>query len=202
MSDDDHIGVVREHRWTSVKLQRERLKADGCRVILDMKDTTRAELFRIVRSGTTVKLFRAYYLADPRNRKKKGGMREDALATFKRLCCKPPTGQGAIVKDVETGLSTADPAQKTAIIALIKDQATRDGKGLKSIANGKKSTKGRQPVDYEDDVKKDFYDVWHNRKLYPTWDACRAAFKELNKKHKLKHPFTVDRAYEIWKKRT
>lgn len=178
---------------------RARAKIDR---ILDMKDTTRADLLRIVRSGTTVKLFRAYYLADPRNRRKKGGMKADAIETLRQLCCKPPGGRGAVVKDVETGLSTAEPAQKTAIIALIKDQATRDGKGLKSIANGKKSTKGRVPVDYEDHVKKDFYDVWHNRKLYPTWDDCRVAFKELNKRHKLKHPFTVDRAYEIWKKRT
>lgn len=77
-----------------------------------------------------------------------------------------------------------------------------DYRGRHSAENGKKSTKGRVPVDYEDSVKKDFYDVWHNRKLYPTWDDCRVKFKELNKLHTLKHKFTVDRAYELWGKRT
>jgi hypothetical protein len=192
MSDDDHIGVVREHRWTNVKLQRERLKADGCRVILDMKDTTRADLFRIVRSGTTVKLFRAYYLADPRNRKKKGGMKADALATLRRLCCKPPNGIGAVVKDVETGLSTADPAQKAAIVALIKDQATRDGKGLKSAANGANSKRGRVPRAFTADEMRDAKAVWRNLKDYPTWDDAQKA---------LPKGFTVHRAFRLWKGR-
>jgi hypothetical protein len=193
MSDDDHIGVVREHRWTSVKLQRERLKADGCRVILDMKDTTRAELFRIVRSGTTVKLFRAYYLADPRNRKKKGGMRADALATLRRLCCKPPNGQGAVVKDVETGLSTAEPAQKAAIVALIKDQSVRDGKGLKSAENGANSKRGRVARSFPNDEMRDAKAAWRNVKDYPTWDAVKPV---------LPKGFTVHRAYKLWGKRT
>lgn len=195
MSDNDHIGVVREHRWTSVKLQRERLKADGCRVILDMKDTTRAELLRIVRAGSTVKLFRVYYLADPRNRRKKGGMKDDALMVLKRLCCKPPNGLGAVVKDVETGLSTAEPAQKTAIVALIKDQAARDGKGLNSVANGKKSTRGRAPVEIPEDDLPKLKAVWRDTVDYPTWDDADKAMKKINPK------FNKWRANELWPKR-
>lgn len=191
MSDDDHIGVVREHRWTSVKLQRERLKADGCRIILDMKDTTRAELLRIVRSGSTVKLFRVYYLADPRNRKKKGGTKEDAITTLKRLCCKPPHGLGAVVKDVETGLSTAEPAQKTAIIALIKDQATRDGKGLTSVVNGAKSKKGRIPKEFPPGTREKAETIWFDRRL--SWTEAGVKLKPLG--------VSVDRAYEWFGKR-
>lgn len=191
MNDDDHIGVVREHRWTSVKLQRERLKADGCRVILDMKDTSRAELDRIVRSGTTVKLFRVYYLADPRNRRKKGGMKADALAAMKRLCCKPPLGRGAVVKDVETGLSTADPAQKAAIVALIKDQATKDGKGLKSAANGARN-RGRQRVEFTAEQLRAAKAVWRDLVDYPTWEAADKGLAAMSK------DFTRYRAHRLW----
>ncbi len=198
MSDDDHIGVVREHRWTNVKLQRERLKADGCRVILDLKDTPRSDLFRIVRSGTTVKLFRVYYLADPKNRRKKGGMKADALTTLRRLCCKPPKGCGAVVKDVETGLSTADPAQKAAIIGLIKEQAARDGKGLKSAENGKRN-RGRQRVEFTPDQIREAKGIWRDTVEYPTWEAARDALAEIVTEKGEK--FTTDRARRLWKSR-
>lgn len=199
MTDDDHhIGVVREHRWTSARLQRERLRADGCRVILDLKGTTRGDIERMAREGTVIKFYRAYYIADPKARRKKGGTKLDSVTAVRRLCCKPPAGRGAVVKDVETQLSTADPAQKAALFAHMKEQATRDGKGLKSAENGARN-RGRQHVTFSAEQISAAKQIWRDTVEYPTWGRTREALAQIVTEKGEK--FTTDRARRMWKAR-
>jgi hypothetical protein len=196
MSEKDHIGVVRAHRWASSDLQRKRLKLDGVRTIVELdgkKDAaTRDELERLTRPTTTIKIVHAFLLADPKQRRKRGGMKADFLAYLKRLTCQPPKGRGGTVKDVDTGLSTDDPGHKQAIIALAYAMLARDGKGLKSKLNGAKSTNGRPPKEFSDEVKAKAEVYWFDKRL-KTWDDVKAKLKPLG--------VSVDRAYEWFGKR-
>lgn len=196
MSEKDHIGVVRAHRWASVAEQRRRLTEDGCRTIVELDGkrdaATREELEILTRPTTTIKIVHAFLLADPRKRRKKGGMKADFLKALKRLVCKPPSGRGGTLKDVDTGLTTADQGHKQAIIALAYAMLARDGKGLKSKLNGAKSTKGRTPKDFPADVKAKAEVFWFDKRL-KTWDDVRAKLRPLG--------VSTDRAYDWFGKR-
>src|SRR3990167_4567037 len=103
MDEADNIGVVREHRWASARLQRERLKADGCRVILDLDRIPFSDLVRITRNGTVIKALFPFLLADQKAKHKSGGLRKNFHVALKRLACRSPHGQEGIVKDVSAG---------------------------------------------------------------------------------------------------
>jgi hypothetical protein len=201
MSENDHIGVVRPHRWISAEAQRKRLEADGCRTIVALdgkKDTaTREELVKLTRETTTIKVVHAFLLADPKRRRLKGGLKADFLSVLKRLICKPPGGRGGTVKDVASGLTTADKEHKRMIIAGANDHITRDGKGLKSALNGARN-RGRQRGTYSKEAWAEAYSIWRNTVDYPEWDDVDAAYLALDKKYNHEHPFTRYRASRKW----
>jgi hypothetical protein len=201
MSENDHIGVVRSHRWIGAEAQRKRLEADGCRTIIALdgkKDTaTREELEKLTRPTTTIKLVHAFLLADPKRRRLKGGLKADFLAALKRLICKQPVGRGGTLKDVASGLTTANPEHKRLIIAGANDHITRDGKGLKSALNGARN-RGRQRGEYSKEAWAEAYSIWRNTVDYPEWDDVDAAYLALDKKYNHEHPFTRYRASRKW----
>ena len=55
MGQEDAIGVMRKHRWASLDVQRQRLKEDGCRVIVDLGETPRDWLLTAIRERTIIK---------------------------------------------------------------------------------------------------------------------------------------------------
>ena len=190
MDDTDHIGAVREHRWASLRLQRERLNKDGCRVILDLDRVPFSDLVRLTRSGTVIKVLFPFLLADPSAKRKAGGLRKNFHIVLKRLACKSPHGQEGIVKDVSAGISTADRMQKQALIKLAEEHIAASGKGAKSVLNGAKNTsQGRRPTEFTADQHRDAKAAWRNLKDYPTWDDVKKALPD---------GFTVYRAHKLW----
>lgn len=199
MEKNDTIGVIRSHRWIGAERQRARLEAEGVRIIVALdgkKAIERVSLEKLTRPGTVVKFVNAFLLADPKAARKKGGTFGDFLAAMKRLVCKRPGGREGVLVDLETGLSTDDPAKKRALIAVVKDQLARSGKGAKSAINGLKNTnRGRPKADFSGDELKQFKAIWRDTVEYPTWDDADAAFKEINPK------FTKWRANKLWPER-
>jgi hypothetical protein len=195
MSENDNIGVIRPHRWISAEAQRKRLEADGCRTIVALdgkKDTaTREELVKLTRETTTIKVVHAFLLADPKRRRLKGGLKADFLSVLKRLICKPPGGRGGTVKDVASGLTTADKEHKRMIIAGANDHITRDGKGLKSALNGARN-RGRQRVDFTPEQLRAAKAVWRDLVEYPSWEAADKGLADVHK------DFTRYRAHRLW----
>lgn len=191
----DKIGVIRGHRWVGAFEQWSILR-DRCRVVLTLdkpiekgrgvKAVTRDELMNLVRpeTATVVEMVHAFLLADPRKRRVVGGMKADFHAAVERLI-----KRGGVLVDVDTGLSTADPGHRKALVALAEDQIARSNKGLHSAANGAKSTKGRQPAKFADAELLRAEAVWFNRGKYPTWAAVMKA---------LPKGFTTARAHRLW----
>lgn len=173
MNDVDAIGVVREHRRLKAKGQRERLERDGVRAVLDISakgGRTREDLERLVRGGTVVKLVHTFLLADPRSKRKAGGRRKDLLDAMSRI-----EKRGGTIKDVDSGLTTANNEHRYALIALAAEQLARDGRGLRSHINGKL---GRPVKNFTPDVWGKAEAIWNNRKL-KTWADTEAPLRAL-----------------------
>lgn len=194
---NDTIGVTRHHRWVSVVQQAKALR-DRCRVVLTLDKNgfhrvpavTRDELMRLVRPGTTVEFLHCFLLADPRRRRIPGGMKADFHAAVAQIVDK----RGGILVDVDTGLSTADPGHRRALIALAEDQIGRSNRGLRSAANGARS-KGRPAADFDKQQLANAKAIWRNVKDYPTWASVEAALKA-------EVPgFTTARAFRLWRGR-
>lgn len=173
MHDVDTIGVVREHRRLKAKGQRERLVQDGCRAVLDISvkgGHTREDLERLVRGGTVVKLVHTFLLAEPKSKRKAGGRRKDLLDAMARI-----EKRGGTIKDVDSGLTTANNEHRYALIALATEQLARDGRGLRSHINGRL---GRPIKTHPPDVWAKAKTIWESRKL-KTWDDTREPLKAL-----------------------
>jgi hypothetical protein len=173
MNDVDAIGVVRDHRRLKAKGQRERLERDGVRAVLDISrngSATREDLERMIRAGTVVKLVHTFLLADPKSKRKAGGRRKDLLDAMSRI-----EKRGGTVKDVDSGLTTANNEHRYALIALATEQLARDGRGLRSAMNGRlgRPVKNLTPEAW---VKAEA--IWNNRKL-KTWADTATGLKAL-----------------------
>jgi hypothetical protein len=185
MTDEDAIGVVRAHRWATLAEQRQRLKADGCRVVIDLGETPRDALLPMIREGTVVKAAYAFLLAE-----RKGATA--GLADYHRLAerlAKLPRGCVGWVKDLETGLVAHTPGTRKAMLAVVKDQLARHGKGLRSAENGKR---GGQLRTFTETQMAKAEAVWNNVKRYPTWEDAAKALPE---------GFSVWRAHKLWQGR-
>lgn len=175
----DTIGVVRDHRWVRAAEQRRRLEADGCRVILefDTKRQTaeRADVVRMIRPGTEVKLAYAFLLADPVAKKKKGGMKSDFDAVLAMI-----EKRGGFIKDLETGLTTEKREHRRAVVALSHNHIARSNQGLKSSLNGTKS-RGRPRVWEDPATRKVLWEEWHSTEHRTNKEAVAAASAKLGK---------------------
>ncbi len=166
MDDVDALGVVRQHRRFMVAAQEAYLKADGCRVIVRLdghkrvpRSISRDDMLRLIRPGTVVKLVHTFLLGDPKAAKRIGGKRKDLLDAMAQI-----EKRGGTVKDVDSGLTTANTEHRYALVALACDQLARDGKGVKSRANGL-VRKGRPVRTWTPEQWAQAKSVWESRKL-------------------------------------
>jgi len=174
MQHSDAIGVVREHRRLKAKGQKERLLRDGVRDVLEIggkSGHTREDLERLIRGGTVVKLVHTFLLADPSSKRKAGGRRKDLLDAMARI-----EKRGGTIKDVDSGLTTANNEHRYALIALATEQLARDGRGLRSHINGRL---GRPVKTFPPEHWAKAEAVWNNRRL-KTWEDTRAPLKALD----------------------
>jgi len=192
MSAEDAIGVTCAHRWATLEEQRKRLKEDGCRVIINLGEHPREYLLTTIRDGrgTTVKLAYAFLLADLR----KGA--RDALADYRRFTERIaglPRKCHARVKDLETGLVADTPGKRKAMLAVVKEQLARHGKGRRSAENGKR---GRVALVLTELQETKGEAIWRNLDRYPHWkDAEKALQQQVHK------GLTQWSANRRWKKR-
>jgi hypothetical protein len=198
MSKEDTIGVVRAHRWVNPTEQARRLEADGCRIIVSLdggkhKQVTRDELLRLARTGTVLKFVHAMYLADMRKRGAKA-IRADYRKWEKRFI----EERGAIVKDLESGLTTEQSGHRKAIVALTDDLIARHAQGFKSAAIST-ARKGTPQADFEPRQYQDAKAIWRNTKDYPTWPDTVAPLAAIVSPNGQK--FTTARAYKKWQGR-
>lgn len=185
MSRTDAIGVVREHRWASAAEQRKRLEADGVTAIIDLAKTDRDWLLTRIRDGgTMIVLAYAFLLTDPR----KGAVR--GLADYRRFTertaklphahTKPggarvETRAAGYVKDLETGLVSDTPGARKAMLAVVKDQLARHGKGKRSTENGKRGRVALVLTELQD-AKGEA--IWLNLKRYRRREDAEKALRE------------------------
>jgi hypothetical protein len=198
MSNDDTIGVVRAHRWVNPTEQARRLEADGCRIIVSLeggkhKLVTRDELLRLARTGTVLKFVHAMLLANVKARGAKA-IRADYRKWEKRFV----EERGAVVKDLESGLTTEQPGHRKAIVALTDDLIARHAQGFKSAAIST-ARKGTPQADFEPSHFKEAKAIWRNVKDYPTWPDTVAPLAEIVSPNGQK--FTTARAYKLFGKR-
>lgn len=175
MDDVDALGIIRQHRRVTAKGQRERLEEDGCRVILEVgtkrNQTKREDILRLVRPGSVVKVLHTFLLADMEKHKLAPGRRKDLLDTMAFI-----EKKGGTIKDVASGLDTADPEKRYALIALATDQLARDGKGLRT-AKRNYERKGRPVRTWTPAEWATAKAAWENRKL-KTWKDVEAMLPE------------------------
>jgi hypothetical protein len=191
MSTDDTIGVVHEHRWCKPAEQVKRLEADGCRIIVSLgggkaKPVTFDELVKLSRAGTVLKFVHVMFLSDLRKRGAKA-VRASFIAREKKLV----DGRGAILKDLDSQLTTEHPGHRKAILALTDDLIVRHGQGAKTAAVNQ-ARRGRSITTFTADQMRDAKAVWRNVKDYPRWEDAAEALPE---------KFTVARAHRLWGKR-
>lgn len=178
--NNDTIGVVRKHRWLSEAAQRERLRAEKCRIIVELdgkKDAcSREELEKLTRPGTVVVFVHAFFLADPKARRRKGGLKADFDNAIQRLVKK----RGGILRDLESSLTTETAEHVKAIKALAYANISRSNRGLRSAANGSRS-QGR-PKDWIDPAERQIiWEEWHSALNTTNGQASDAATKRIGR---------------------
>jgi hypothetical protein len=173
---EDTIGFIRPHARIGEKVQRSALIADGCRAILD----DRVALERMARPGTVVKVRHLFLLADPKSRRKQGGWRKDLLTCMGRL-----EKKGAIIKDVSSGLSTANPEHRYLLVEGAIKALASNGRTV----HLEKKRSGRRPMVFSTDDNNKAEKVWLNVKRYPTEAEAQTAMPE---------GFSTSRARKLW----
>jgi hypothetical protein len=179
----DTIGVIRDHRWVRAREQKRRLDESGARIIVELdgqgkvaRQVTMDALARLTREGTVLKLVHAFFLADPKALRKRGGTKANFDATLKLLTEK----RGGIVMDLETGLTTERPEHRKALVALSYAHIARSNQGLKSALNGERS-RGR-PRSWDDPaVRQVIWEEWHSSENKTNKQASERAGTRLGK---------------------
>lgn len=189
-STEDAIGLTRKHRWATLVAQTERLEAAGCRTIVSLDALNRDQIIRMVRERTVLKVMHASFLIEPT---KRGAVRRlkdyeqfaEQLANLPRRC-------HAYVLDVDSGFLAETPAQRRAMLAMVREQISRDLRGRTSRENAKRGAPHKDFSPEQIDVARQ---IWENVKRYPSWEAAQAGFDERVK------GFTVWRANRMFGKR-
>lgn len=186
-STEDAIGLTRVHRWAPIPVQTERLEAAGVRVIVSLDKLNRDQLKRMVRERTVFKVLHASFLIEPW---KRGAVRRlqdyqkftEELANLKRGC-------SASILDVDTGFHAETAAQRRVMLALVREQIAKDLRGKASASNGRRGAQSKVFTTEQHEIAKL---IWENVRRYPSWEDCKAAFKERV------DGFTVYRAHRLW----
>jgi len=139
---------------------------------------SRADLLRMVRGNTTVAVLHTFLLADPANKRKRGGTRADFWKVWDEI-----EERGGRVLELYTGLKSDNPADR--------DKMTREA--VEALARGRHKTsasdkRGRPKQEFTPAQVQQAHDAWHSRKL-KTWAAVQA---------KMPKGFSLSRAYKAW----
>jgi hypothetical protein len=129
-------------------------------------DATLADVIRLTRAETVFAILHLHLLADPKNKRKRGGMRADLWKSLDAI-----EKRGGVIWELYTGLRT-DTKQG-------RDQMTRGA--VETLARGRHKTergdkRGRPPNEYPADDLRHNKVVWESRK-HKTWGQCEAHFK-------------------------
>src|SRR5688572_18538343 len=131
--DDEAIGLVRDHRWLSVKAQTKQLREAGCSKIFDLAAHDRRDMERIA-GRRVVRLVYAFLLANP---DKTRGMWADFLGSLERI-----EKRDGVVVDLSTRLDSQ--TQRAAFLDVVRGQVRRHNQGETSAERkGKPGRKKR-----------------------------------------------------------
>jgi hypothetical protein len=186
--DDDAVGLVRHHRWAKVEVQQDRLEEDGCRAIIDLDKTKREEVLQLLRDGRTGKLLYAFLLVDPKRKRK---LFEDFRAVLVKI-----EARGGIIKDVFTGLDSADKVRRAAFLDVVRGQCRRHLQGAKWAEEVMRHKPGRKKVEFTAEQLAAAKAIWRDRIEYPTWKETDAALEEIVSAKG--EPFKRSRAHRLW----
>lgn len=198
MSKEDIICVVRDHRWLSADQQAKAFRERGdCRAIVSLgggkriAQVTRADIERMVRRGTVVRVMHTFLLAEPK--RTSTAMRDDLNEAIGGIA-----KRGGFIEDVESGLTSAEKGHWFAMSARALELIGKHCQGARSATNGKRQ-RGRSLVEFSDAQLRDAKAIWRNVKDYPTWEDAGKALAEIRSAACEK--FTTDRAFKLWKGR-
>lgn len=170
---EDAIGVTRKHRWMTVEVQEDKLKADGCRAVISLDKTDRDQLVRMVRERTVIKAVYAFLLVDPR---KRGVIRmTNDYTKFTEHLANLPRKCHAYIKDVDSGFLAETVPQRRAMLAVVREQCAKHHKGAKSVQN---LPRGGQRKLFSAEQIDTARLIWENVRRYPTWEHAQAGFDE------------------------
>ena len=178
MSTEDAIGVTFEHRWVATAQQVRRLQEAGCIKIVSLdgvgrhRQVTVAELAKLVRPGTVVKLVHAFFLARPDKRRAatlKAAFAEAVQAIVDKR-------KGA-VKDLDAGITTAKPGHRKALMALANEQIGRSRQGL-AVTETNKRRRGRIELTLTKEQRLTAQVIWLDTEKYPDWHDAEVALQE------------------------
>lgn len=175
MSKTRTIGIAREWPRYPAKRQDEALRASGASVVyvIPAECPTWRDAIRFVRKGDTVLVTLIQLLAEPKSRDVPHPAMDmrDALDEIRE--------RTAVLIEIETGRSTADPKQRAALIA---DGAKSLGAGGRSLSSAQAKAnaltvgrkRGRQPkAEPSAEDKRTARELWKSRDL-ETWDEVAA----------------------------
>jgi hypothetical protein len=185
--DDEAIGLVRDHRWLSVKAQSKQLKEAGCTRIFDLDSQDRRDMVKIAGRRTTALVY-AFLLANPERTR---GMLADLMGVLDQI-----KASGGAVLDMDSGLNSA--INEKAFRAVVADQVRRHNQGETSSA--RKGKPGRKKRVFSRGQLRLAYDVWSDVKNYPNDDAVKAGLAKIKASDGV--GFSYTRAFRKWKGRT
>ena len=182
-TNEDTIGVARDHRWMRLAEQQTRLQACS-RVVIVIGDAKGRDfgkraphslesLVMLTRPGTVIQFMYAFLLADPTKKRLRGGLRSEFERALKLI-----EKRGGIVRDVLTGLSTATKEKRAALLLSVADQIKRSGQGRNSEENGKLS-RGRPRQWFDPERRKIVWEEWHSNAHVTNTAASEEASRRL-----------------------
>jgi hypothetical protein len=155
------VGFVRPHKRYSERAQRDALQRHGIAKIYTDLDLCIRQ--RRKGHGDVVAVTRALLLADPRDLRKLGGLRQSMWSALDRIEAK-----GASVWEIETDRQTSDPRERDVIIR----------ESVETLARTRPNAKppGRPPATWSDDAKAIMWRHWPSM----AYDTDGAALDAIN----------------------
>ena len=199
MSRNGAFAVVREHRWLSADLQAEMLMA-----------TKPAELWSLgggkkLRScsledlskwsaapGRVFRVVHLFLLVEPARHTRV--MRSRLQTLIGELV----DNRGAVIEEVDSGLTTAKAGQRRAMMALANEMIARSCRGAAAAANNR-SRRGRPLVEFSREQHKSAKAIWRDTVEHPRWQDAAKALAII--KSPRGDRFTVYRARNLWRAR-
>ena len=200
MSADDAFAVVREHRWISADDQAEMLRATKPKAVWSLDGGTKLAKCRLIdldkwsaAPGRVFRVVHLFLLVEPA--RNTPVMREGLKTLVHNLVDK----RGAVIEELDSGLSTAHPGQRRTMVLAAREMIRASCQGAKSALNGRRM-RGRQLVEFTREQFAQAKTIWRDTVEYPHEDNDAApALAKI--RARAGEPFTKYRARALWKSR-